>query len=108
MFIVNLSGLDSQENGSQWGLDQQDELSKLAARFKKQDDKEGLYLCALVEEQINRTQKTGGCRCQAMLYLGMALMHQAGADEGIAHILLPVLQDIIREAMSRKGLASQD
>lgn len=112
MFAINIpTELEGSED-SKWGPDQQDKLSTLVAEFKKEGDKTGLYLCALVEEQINYTEKTGGCRCQAMLYLGMALSHGAGAGDALAHILLPVVQNLIslaaKKLEAKKGLASRN
>lgn len=94
-----------QGNGGrvEWGPDEQDQLSAMAAKFKKANDKIGLYLCALAEEEINRAQEKGGCMCAGIFYVSLALACEAGAAHSIAHILLPQVQDMFRAAWMEKS-----
>lgn len=93
-----------------WGSDQEEALSELARKYSKAGDKVGLYLCAIVEEEVKRVRGLGsaGCMTGAVFYLSMALAHMSdNADHELCHILLPTVQEMFAKAR-RKALAIQN
>jgi hypothetical protein len=86
-----------------WDRDAQDRLGSLAASFKKKDDTAGIHLCAVVEaEMAKAASKESDCDCVGRFYLALVLSRIAdGADQELAHLLLPQIQEMMAESRRR-------
>jgi hypothetical protein len=72
----------------------------MAAKFKEMGDTIGIHLCAIVEEEMRAVDRgERKCRCLGGFYLALAYNRMCdGADHELAHLLLPQIQDLMREA----------
>lgn len=99
MFAIRFSASQGPSFSDVWGSDQQDALSEMAAEFKKTDDLVGLYLCALVEEQLKCTEKRQrNCPIEAQFFLALALSYKAGALHKLVHVVYPAIGEMFATA----------
>lgn len=93
-------GVTKPEEPKPWDASNYDWLSSMANNFRENKDSIGVHLCAVVYEEM-RAVDLGQrkCRCLGRFYLALAWNRSCdGADHELAHLLLPQIQDLMREA----------
>lgn len=106
---------ETTESEVTWGPDQQEELGRMAAKFKENGDTVGVHLCAAVEGEMEKHRKGDRtCPCVGRFFLAWAfvrMMADKTGDDGysaedlLAHMLLPQIQGLLVEGKRRAMLA---
>lgn len=89
----------------EWGDSQRDALAATAKGFKDRGDMTGVYLCAIVEDEV-RKLKDGSKRCSIEMefFLSLTLSKNVGALHKLVHIIEPQIAGLIADAKYSAGI----